>query len=68
MCFPVSQLQCKCVKVYCSDLSVDYVVEITNNYDHHNQDDIGKRETDTSYFRIVPVNKLVAHNECLRNI
>ena len=32
---PVSQLLCKCVRVSCSDLTVDYVVKIPNNYEHH---------------------------------
>ena len=32
---PVSQILCKCVRVCCSDLSVDYVVKIPNNYEHH---------------------------------
>ena len=32
---PVSQIVCKCVQVCCGHLSVDYVVKIPNNYEHH---------------------------------
>ncbi len=32
---PVSQIVCKCVRVCCNELSVDYVVKIPNNYEHH---------------------------------
>ena len=32
---PVSQIHCKCIRVCCSDLSVDYVIKIPNNYEHH---------------------------------
>ena len=32
---PLSQLLCKCVRVCCNDSSVDYVVKIPNNYEHH---------------------------------
>ena len=32
---PVSQILSKCIRVCCSDLSVDYVIKIPNNYEHH---------------------------------
>ena len=32
---PLSQLVCKCVRISRSDLSVDHVVKIPNNYEHH---------------------------------
>ena len=32
---PISKIVCKCVRVQCPHLSVDYVVKIPNNYEHH---------------------------------
>lgn len=31
----VSKLLCKCVKISCDHLPIDFVVKIPNNYEHH---------------------------------